>query len=117
MDGQTVTFVVEDKTDTEVHGEQLARHLEEDLIKPIYCKTGYIFGNEREAVEQEGFSVFVQDMADFLDGQSATQENEMLRQYAEYLAVYLEPRSPRCAVEISDKHTCSGSSWWSSAIR
>lgn len=102
VDGQTVTFVVEDKTDTEVHGERLARHLEvvvgddeeEDLIKPIYYKTGYVFSNEREAVEQEGFSVFqVQDMADFLDGQSATQENEILRQYAEYLAVYLlEPR-------------------------
>lgn len=78
VDGQTVTFVVEDKTDTEVHGERLARHLEvvvgddeeEDLIKPIYYKTGYVFSNEREAVEQEGFSVFqVQDMADFLDGQ------------------------------------------------
>ena len=67
---------------------------EEDLIKPIYFKTGYVFSNERELVEKDKYSVFrAEDMANFLDSQDVTWENEILRQYAEYLAALMEARA------------------------
>ena len=101
VDGKTVSFVIEDKKDGSTDSKQLARHLEvvigdeekEDLIKPVYFKTGYVFGDEREAVKKNKYSVFkAEDMARFLDSQDATRENEILCQYAEYLAAFMEAR-------------------------
>ena len=101
VDGKRVSFIIEDKKDGSVHSDQLARYLEfvirdeekKDLIKPVYFKTGYVFSDEREAVEKDKYSVFeAEDMARFLGGQDATRENEILRQYAEYLAAFMEPR-------------------------
>ncbi|MDE2811149.1 MAG: hypothetical protein OXN90_22250 [Gemmatimonadota bacterium] len=101
VDGNTVSFVIEDKKDGSTNSKQLARHIEvvtgdkekEDLIKPIYFKTGYMFSDEREAVEQNNYSMFkAEDMASFLGSQDVTQENEILRQYAEYLACQMKTR-------------------------
>ena len=101
VDGKTVSFIIEDKKDGLTDSDQLARHLEvvimdeeeEDLIKPIYFKTGYVFSDEREVVEENKYSVFkAEDMASFLGSQDVTWENEILRQYAEYLAAFMEPR-------------------------
>ena len=101
-DGKTVSFIIEDKKDGSTDSDQLARHLEvvvmdeekEDLIKPIYFKTGYVFGDERELVEKDKYSVFrAEDMASFLDSQDVTRENEILRQYAEYLAALMEAKT------------------------
>lgn len=101
VDGKTVSFIIEDKKDGSTDSAQLARHIKvvigdkekEDLIKPIYFKTGYVFSDEREVVEENKYSVFKgEDMASFLDGQAVTRENEILRQYAEYLAAFMEPR-------------------------
>jgi len=102
VDGKRVSFIIEDKKDGSTDTDQLARHLEvvvmdeeeEDLIKPIYFKTGYVFSNERELVEKDKYSVFrAEDMANFLDSQDVTWENEILRQYAEYLAALMEARA------------------------
>ena len=101
VDGKTVSFIIEDKKDGSTDSAQLARHIKvvigdkekEDLIKPIYFKTGYMFSDEREVVEENKYSVFkAEDMASFLDGQAVTRENEILRQYAEYLAAFMETR-------------------------
>ncbi len=101
VDGKTVSFIIEDKKDGSTDSKQLAGHLEvvigdeekEDLIKPIYFKTGYVFSDEREAVEKDKYSVFeAEDMTSFLGSQDATRENEILRQYTEYLAAFMEPR-------------------------
>ena len=83
IDGKMVTFIIEDKTDTSAHSGQLERYLDsvrtdeetEDLIKPIYFKTGYIFSDEREEVEAGKYSVFeAEEMGSFLEGQEATRE-------------------------------------------
>ena len=66
VDGKRVSFIIENKKDGSVHSDQLARYLkaairdekEEDLIKPVYFKTGYVFSDEREAVERDKYSVF-----------------------------------------------------------
>ena len=94
VDEKTVSFIIEDKTYTKYHSCQLTRYIEavstddevENLIKPVYFKTGYVFSDEREVVECAKYSVFeAEDMASFLGSQDVTRENEILRQYAEYL--------------------------------
>lgn len=101
VDGNRVSFVIEDKKDGSTDSKQLAQHIkvvikdkeEENLIKPVYFKTGYMFSDEREAVEQNNYSMFkAEDMASFLGSQDVTQENEILRQYAEYLACQMKTR-------------------------
>ena len=101
VDGKKVSFIIEDKTYTKYHSCQLARYIEdvsaddeeENLIKPVYFKTGYVFSDEREVVECAKYSVFkAEDMASFLGSQDVTQENEILRQYAEYLACQMKTR-------------------------
>lgn len=92
VDGKTVAFLIEDKINTREHSNQLERYLnavskdEQDLIKPVYFKTGYVFSDERDAVKKNNYSVFeAEDLKNFLDGQVATKKNEIMRQYAEYL--------------------------------
>ena len=95
VDGKKVSFILEDKTDSEPHGNQLKRYLkdvinderEEDLIKPIYFKTGYVFNNERDVVEENKYFLFkAKDLKKFLVGHpDAIRGNQILRQYAEYL--------------------------------
>lgn len=101
VDENTVSFIIEDKKEGSAHSDQLARYIEavigdkekEDLIKPVYFKTGYVFSDEREVVEENKYSVFkAEDMASFLGSQAVTRENEILRQYAEYLAAFMETR-------------------------
>ena len=101
VDGKRVSFIIEDKKDARDHSNQLARYIktvstddeEEDLIKPIYFKTGYMFSDERESVKQNNYSVFkAEDMAKFLGGQDVTRENEILRQYVEYLTCQMKTR-------------------------
>ena len=51
VDGQIVSFIIENKRHTEMRGGQLERYLREvmkdsepkDLIKAVYLKTGYVF--------------------------------------------------------------------------
>lgn len=95
VDKKKVSFIIEDKVDTEAHGDQLAEYLnaviqdehKEDLIKPIYFKTGYMFNNEQDDVEKKKYSVFkAEDLKKFLDSHpKAIRESEILHQYAEYL--------------------------------
>lgn len=101
VDGKTVTFLIEDKTDTTAHSGQLGRNLKsvltddepEDLIKPVYFKTGYLFGDEREEVEANNYSVFeAEDMSRFLQGQEATGQNQILSQYADHLGEQVRKR-------------------------
>lgn len=100
VDGKTVTFLIENKTDTEAHSDQLKRYLDfvikeqkSDLIKPVYFKTGYVFSDERAFVECNKYSVFeAKDMKKFLDCQEAKQKDEILRQYAEHLKNLIKTR-------------------------
>ena len=101
VDGKRVSFVIEDKTDTRMHGDQLERYRrivqrdkhEEDLIKPVYFKTGYVFDNEKEKADSKGFSVFDgEDMLAFLNGGQCADAHEILRQFEEHLAGQVDER-------------------------
>ena len=94
IDGKMVTFLIEDKTGSGKHGNQLKRYLDavstddehEDFVKPIYLKTGYIFSDERESVEGDLYSIVAaDDLLGFLESQDAGRNDEVLRQYAENL--------------------------------
>ena len=101
VDGKMVSFIIEDKVDTEAHSDQLAKYLDDvikyeqkDLIKPVYFKTGYVFNYEREDVKKNKYSVFkAEDLKKFLDCHpDAIRENQILRQYEEYLNDKMEAR-------------------------
>ena len=100
VDDKTVSFLIEDKTGTEMHGEQLQKYLKsirddcvsEDLIKPVYFKTGYVFDDERGTAEKAGYSVFDgRDMIRLLEPLVGT--HELIRQFREHLAKHLEERA------------------------
>ncbi len=110
VDGKKVSFLIEDKINTRDHSNQLARYLDsisqdaekEDLIKPVYFKTGYVFNDERWAVKKNKYFLFAaKDLRNFLDcHQDAIRENEILRQYTEYLNDKIQKRAE--AQEIWD---------------
>ena len=107
VDGKMVSFIIEDKIDGQPREGQLKKYLdtvvknteEKDLIKPVYFKTGYVFSNEREDVEQDKYSVFkAEDMKKFLDCHpDAIRENQILCQYSEYLNDKIKPRDEALA--------------------
>lgn len=100
VDGDLVGFAIEDKTNTQMHGEQLPRQKGEidddkrlDDNRLIYYKTGYVFEDERQEAEKAGFAVFAaQDMLDFLNSVPAQVDREILRQYREYLTTLVDYR-------------------------
>ena len=114
VDGKVVSFIIEDKIDSLPGKGQLKKYLksvikdppaltqldmwcakeEKDLIKPVYFKTGYVFSDERDAVEQDKYSVFkAEDMKKFLAGhRGAIRENQILYQYSEYLDKKIKSR-------------------------
>ena len=94
VDGSMVSFVIEDKTVTSMHGDQLERYREtvrsddrpEDEFRLVYYKTGYIYNNEREQAETVGYTVFgAEDMQRFLASQPVVESNEILLQYRDYI--------------------------------
>ena len=103
VDGQMGSFNIEDKVDTEAHSNQLKRSLDyvinddqkENLIKPVYFKTGYVFDDERESVENDNYSVFeAEDLKKILDCHpDAIRENQILCQYSEYLNDKIQTRA------------------------
>ena len=102
VDGKMVSFIIEDKTDGQPGEGQLKGYLksvikdteEKDIIKPVYFKTGYVFSNEREDVEENKYSLFeAEDLKKFLaDHQDVIRENQILCQYSEYLNDKIKPR-------------------------
>ena len=102
VDGRRVSFVIEDKTDTETHGDQMERYAEEvrqdeeeeDYVCLIYYKTGYVYGDERKQAWKAGYRVFdAEDMRRFLTNQAGPGEHEILRQYREHIDGILAERS------------------------
>ena len=102
VDGNLVSFVVEDKIGTQMHGDQLDRYrkvvqddnLEEDQILLVYFKTGYVYDDERANAENAGFNVFnLDDMLRFLRQQPVGDDHEILRQYRDRLKRVAAERS------------------------
>lgn len=101
VDGNLVSFVVEDKTGTEMHGGQLERyrqavgedHVAEDLIKAVYFKTGYVFGDERQLAERAGYCVFeAEDVVGFFEKGARTALHAFVHDFAEYVGGLVESR-------------------------
>ena len=101
VDGKVVSFVVEDKTHTEMHGGQLERYrgvvgedsVEEDLVKAVYFKTGYVFGDEREEAERAGYSVFdAGNVISFYRDGRWSETHPFVRDFARHLGNQVDER-------------------------
>lgn len=101
VDGNVVSFVVEDKTGTEMHGGQLERYRKavgedteaEDLIKAVYFKTGYVFDDERELAECAGYCVFeAGDVVAFFKEGDRAALHAFLHDFAEHVGRLVESR-------------------------
>ena len=97
--GKIVSFIIEDKTDTEMHSNQLKRYrdkvredkIAEGEIKGIYFKTGYIFSDERERAEESGYGVIsLENFVDFL--QEKNINNDIFKDYFAYISNMYENR-------------------------
>ena len=109
VDGKVVSFIIEDKIHGKMHGDQLQRYkdaikrdkIEEDLIKPIYFKTGYVFHDEREQAKEAQYSVFDSTaMLEFLDGERRVDAHQILQQYADHLRWQVKER--KCQLKNYD---------------
>ena len=101
IDGNVVSFVLEDKTGTEMHGGQLERYRkavrkdteEEDLIKAVYFKTGYVFDDERERAESAGYCVFdAEDVVAFFKKDEWRTLHDFVDDFAEHIGKRVKAR-------------------------
>ncbi len=96
VNGKTVSFIIEDKTDGKIDSAQLRRY--RDQIpgnKCLICyKTGYVFDDDRQEAEQACFGVFnAEDMLAFLNAVSVQDDHEILRQYRAHLTDVVNERT------------------------
>lgn len=105
VDGQKVSFVIEDKTGTQMHSDQLRRYREaisadgepEDWLKLVYFKTGFMFDDERESARKAGYAVFSAcDMLAVLDSETAC-SHDLVRMFRERLISILRERTDALA--------------------
>ena len=101
VEGNVVSFVLEDKTGTEMHGGQLERYRKavredtekEDLIKAVYFKTGYVFDDEREQAESAHYCVFeAEDVVAFFEKEDRKTLHSFLRDFAEHIGELVKAR-------------------------
>ena len=98
IDGQVVSFIVEDKTYTSLHSDQLQRYkktiqkdgIPEDELKLIYFKTGYVFSDEKEKVEEAGYAVLnCKTLSQFLEKHAV--DNAIFADYRDHVSeIYRE---------------------------
>ena len=102
INDRLVSFVIEDKIATTMHGDQLKRYREvvrrddrpEDEFRLVYYKTGYIFDDERAEAERSGYAVFgAEDMQHFLSEQKRSECHEIIRQYREHINQIVKDRT------------------------
>lgn len=95
IDGKRISFVIEDKTHTREHGNQLQRYrqvaqrdgIPEDYLKLIYLKTGMSDDDERGRVADQGFSfVGIHDLDEFFSREpSVSASNDVLAQIRQHV--------------------------------
>lgn len=108
INGKPVNFIIEDKTSTSFHGDQLKDYKKKikklcngDELICIYYKPDYIHSTEREIVEGEGYGVFdYQKIVDFLN--DVNTDNVIFKNYRSYVLEEYKEFSQKGVVKISD---------------
>jgi hypothetical protein len=92
INGKSVSFIIEDKTHTSHHSDQLRKYLEaiskdeyaEDEIVGIYFKTGYMFAHDEEARTKYGYKILdYKGIHEFL--QKYSTGNVIFESYKEFI--------------------------------
>jgi hypothetical protein len=101
-DGKTYSVIVEDKTDTTMHDQQLERYRNEihqiagaadGVPICIYFKKGHVFFWEKEWVRDGKYGLLdAPGFLDLLDGSPAAAGNMIVREYREHLRSVLAER-------------------------
>lgn len=96
VDGRLVSFVIENKTGTTDHSNQLERYrqavqsddIDEHYLKLIYLKTGMPFEDELSRADEAGYChVGIHDLNSFLNSEKAqATSSDLLQQYRERIA-------------------------------
>lgn len=97
-----VGVIIEDKVQTEMHGDQLERYLatigtdsNEELyfVKAIYLKTGYVFDDEREEAKRAGYCVFdAEDIDHFFRNGRWSATHPFVRDFVEHVSNLINKR-------------------------
>ena len=94
INDKKTSFIIEDKTDTEMHGGQLKRYVKEveedeiseENIRKIYFKTGYVYCNERKRADETGYGVIDLEMfTGFLSRHEKYIDNDIFKDYVDYI--------------------------------
>ena len=100
VNDKIISFVIEDKTDTAMHGDQLKRYaafvaedeIEEDDVRLIYFKSGYIYPDEKAAANKEDFVVInLENFIKFLANHENI-DNDIFKSYFTYVQKISEDR-------------------------
>ena len=125
VNDKKVSFVIEDKIDTKMHSGQLERYatfvaedgIEEDEVRLIYFKTGYI--NPKEKADAEGKNFIVIDLEDcikFLSSHEKNIKNDIFRSYFTYVRKISEERK-KILNEACDFHVKEGGKSYNDIFR
>ena len=125
INDKKVSFVIEDKTGTAMHDDQLKRYatfvaedgIEEDEVQLIYFKTGYI--NPKEKADAEGKNFIVIDLEDcikFLSSHEKNIKNDIFRSYFTYVKKISEERK-KILNEACDFHVKEGGKSYNDIFR
>jgi hypothetical protein len=98
--GEKARIIIEDKTDTTQHSDQLQRYLKlasEDgsRVVPIYFKTGYHFGSDTKAAAAGYAVIGLREWVSFLHEQA--QRNDILDDYRMHMTEVLRRRDDALA--------------------
>lgn len=95
-DSKLVGVIIEDKIQTEMHGDQLERNLatigtdgneELDFVKAVYLKTGYVFDDELEKAKRADYCVFdAKDIEKFFRNGRWSATHPFVRDFAEHVS-------------------------------
>ncbi|MGI9310419.1 MAG: PD-(D/E)XK nuclease family protein [bacterium] len=110
---EKVSFIIEDKTATQMHSGQLDRYaeavrdddIEEDDIRKIYFKTGYVFENERDQAMR--FEYGIVDLDGFMEFLSAHRDHIANNVFKDYLA-YIEKTKKEMDSILAQAHDFHG---------
>jgi hypothetical protein len=93
--GKPLTFLIEDKTASSQHSDQLNRYVAKakekfENVVPIYFKTGYMFGEDLAAALDNYAVIGLEAWVEFLT--TLTLKNDILADYREFMADQLRDR-------------------------
>ena len=120
INGKIVSFIIEDKTGSEMHGGQLTRYadmvrddgIDEDETKLIYFKTGYIYSDEEEKAKEAGYDIInLKNIVSFLEDYESSIDSDVFKGYFEYVRD-MQTEMKDVLNELPSLYYSNDKNWW-----